>query len=182
MTLLPLASGSWQLRLEGEATDILIAERGRGSNAISARQDWFTEEQWTLRRNREVYSSQPIEPLVESGLYRRAYNPLIRERPTSRGRLSRRQDPWLQDTYEYTDFGPGVLLPSYSRQERIVEGGGHYTWDIMMPNRVTVPLADVEVFQVVWECPDCAYENYVGPDSSSPGACKYCKVVVEWVL
>ena len=150
MTLLPLVSGSWQLRLEGEANDILIAERGRGSGAISAKQDWFTEEQWELRRGREVYSSHPIDPLVESGLYRRAYNPLIRERPTSRGRLSLRQDPRLQDTYEFTDFGPGAWLPAWSREDRLVEGGQHYTWDIMLPNRMltSINLVDGEVLRL----------------------------------
>lgn len=145
--ILPLLPGPWQLRLEGEATEILIADRALHGKAISAKQDWFTEEQWELRRNREVYSDHPIDPLVESGLYRRAYNPLIRKRPTSRGRLSYRQDPWLQDTYEFTDFLHGAFLPSWSRHDRIVEGGVHYTWNIMLPNRVT--LTDAEIFQSV---------------------------------
>jgi hypothetical protein len=147
VTLLPLVSGSWQLNLEAQATDILIADRALYGKTISAKQDWFTEDQWELRRSREVYSVHPIDPLVESGLYRRAYNPMIRTRPTCRGRFSHRQDPWLQDTYEFTDFQPGALLPSWSRRDQIVEGGEHYTWDIMLPNRVT--LTDVKVFQSV---------------------------------
>ena len=147
MALLPLLPGPWQLRLEGEATEILIADRASHGKAVSAKQDWFTEDQWALRRNREVYSDHPIDPLVESGLYRRAYNPLSRERPTNRGRFSLRQDPWLQDTYEYTEWSHGVFLPAYSREDGLVEGGGHYTWDIMLPNRVT--LTDAEIFQSV---------------------------------
>ena len=151
MSLLPLEPGSWQLRLEGEATDILTAERGRGSLAQSARQDWFTEEQWLLRRSREVYSDFPIDPMIESGLYRRAYNPLTRERPTSRRRFSLRQDPWLQFTYEDTEWSYGVFLPAYSREDGLVEGGGHYTWDIMLPNRMltSINLVSGEVFRVV---------------------------------
>lgn len=137
MTLLPLLPGSWQDDLERWATDILRADRALHGGACSAKRDWFTPEQWALRTDREVYSGTGvIDRLVVSGLYRRAYNPLAGTRPTRRGRLSHAQDPWRQDTYEFIGWAES-FTPSWSRPDGLVEGGGHYGWDIMWPRRVT---------------------------------------------
>ncbi len=144
--LLPLTAGSWQQKIEERGTAILKTDRELRGKAHSDRQDWFTEEQFTLRRDREVYSGHPIDPLVESGLYRRAYNPQIGKRPTRRGRYSNLQDPWHQDGYESFDWTGDVAIPSWSRLvDRIVLGGQHYTWDIMLPHtapRVGLQLSD----------------------------------------
>ena len=135
--LLPLEGGGWQADLEEEGTAILKADRAMRGNAMTDKRDWFTEEQFALRREREVMSvsGRPIDRLVESGLYRREYNPLAGTRPTRRGRYSAAQDPWNQDSFD--SFGwASASLPSYSRLDRLVEGGQHYTWDIMLPGKV----------------------------------------------
>lgn len=133
MSLLPLEPGSWQAELDGQGLAILMADRALQGNAINAKKDWFNEEQLELRRSREVQSSHPIDRLFYSGIYRRAYNPLAGTRPTRRGRLSHAQDPWRQDTYEVLDWDGGSR-PTY--QDDLVEGGQHYTWDIMLPHRI----------------------------------------------
>lgn len=136
MTLLPLQAGRWQAELDGQGTDILMADRALQGHAINAKKDWLSPEQMRLRVDREVMSRNPIDRLIESGMYRREYNPLAGKRPTSRGRYALRQDPWRQDSYESTGWSHGVFLPSYGREGSLVEGGEHYTWDIMLPHRV----------------------------------------------
>lgn len=140
--LLPLEAGFWQIELEEQATAILHTDRALQGTAISVKKDWLSPDQLLLRMNREVYSGHEIDPLVESGLYRRAFNPRIRTRPTRRGRYSRAQDPWQQDGFD--SFGwTGAALPSYSRLDRLVEGGWHYTWDIMLPHKDVVEVRHV---------------------------------------
>lgn len=134
MAVLPLEEGFWQVELEEQATAILKADRALQGNALNAKKDWLSPDQLLLRTNREVYSGHEIDPLIESGMYRRAFNPLARTRPTRRGRYSLAQDPWRQDGFD--SFGwDGAVLPSYSRPDRMVEGGEHYTWDIMLPHK-----------------------------------------------
>lgn len=147
-------------------------------------QDWLSDEQLELRRSREVQSvsGARIDRLIFSGIYRRAYNPLAGTRPTRQGRFGRRQDPWRQDAFEafgWTD----AFIPSWSRADRMVEGGEHYTWDIMLPHQcgpVRLSLTEVEVFQAdrwVWECPDCTCENYFD-SGEDPAPCQYCGITV----
>lgn len=138
MSLLPLTPGHWQADLEKQATDILMADRALQGNAINAKKDWFSEDQLRMRQDREVLSAHPVDRLIEAGLYRRAFSPLAGKRPTRRGRFSLRQDPWHQDSYEAFGWGGHVFAPSWSRPDRIVEGGEHYTWDIMLPHRVSL--------------------------------------------
>lgn len=137
MSLLPLEPGSWQAELAGRATEILDTDRKLRKLGLNAKKDWLNEEQLNLRRDREVLSANPIDRLIESGLYRRSYNPLAGKRPTRRGRYSERQDPWRQDGYESFDWDGHSFLPAYNRPDRLVEGGQHYTWDIMLPHRDT---------------------------------------------
>jgi hypothetical protein len=103
-------------------------------------------------------------------------------RPVSQGRYSKNQDPWGQDWWDsFDDLPPGVPLPSLYRGDRFVESGSHYCWDIMLPNRVTVTVLDVEVFPAdrqVWECPDCTCDNYLDP-GGLPEPCSYCGAEVE---
>lgn len=139
MTLLPLLPGPWQSDLDNEATDLLTADRALQGKAINAKKDWLSPDQLAERRDREVMSNHPIDRLIESGLYRRAHNPLAGTRPTGRSRFSLRDDPWRQDFYESTGLAVGVFIPSWSGTDRLVEGGGHYTWDIMLPHTARSP-------------------------------------------
>lgn len=125
--------------LESEATEILKTDRAMFGNAYHLKNDWFTDEQFLLRRDREVYSEHPLDPSIKSGLYRREYNPLFGKRPTKRNRYTLRQDPWMQDGYESFDWIGSVFIPSWGREDKMVEGGQHYTWDIMLPNRYVPP-------------------------------------------
>lgn len=147
MSLLPLEPGSWQAELENQGTEILKADRALRRLGLNDKKDWLTEDQLALRTTREVQSARPtdIDRLLYTGLYRRAYNPLAGTRPTRRGRYSRAQDPWQQDSYETFEW-LGVL-PSYSRPDRLVEGGEHYTWDIMLPQRCGVSAHPVALQQ-----------------------------------
>lgn len=133
--LLPLDAGTWQSALEGEATGILKVDRALHLTAISDKNDWLTEEQLDLRRDREVAMDR-IEMLARAGLYRRVFNPLTGTRPVSRDRFSVRQDPWRQDRFEDDPGAVVGALPSYLRPDRLVESGVHYTWDVMLPNKV----------------------------------------------
>lgn len=120
--------------LETEA-DILLDWDRKQRRTVIFKADILNATQLELRREREVYSAYEIDPRIVSGLYRRSYNPLAGRRPTCRGRYSLAQDPWRQDTYESLGWS-NAAHPSYSREEdRIVEGGQHYTWDIMLPHR-----------------------------------------------
>lgn len=67
--------------LEAQANELL--RQGRiGVTKLSEKKDYFTEEQLTLRQNREVSNGHGFpEAHIMSGLYHRAYNPLAGKRP-----------------------------------------------------------------------------------------------------
>jgi hypothetical protein len=66
-----------------EQANAILREGRRGITALSAKKDYLTEEQLTLRQNREVYNVNGVPDChIMSGLYRRAYNPIAGARPT----------------------------------------------------------------------------------------------------
>lgn len=70
--------------LEKEANALLRRSR-QGVTALSEKQDFFTEEQMALRLQREVYNVNGFpDPHINSGLFRRAYNPNAGNRPSGR--------------------------------------------------------------------------------------------------
>lgn len=73
--------------LEAIANEWLRKSR-EGVTKLSEKKDYLTEEQLTLRQNREVPNGHGFpEAHIISGLYRRAYNPMAGKRP-SRSALS----------------------------------------------------------------------------------------------
>lgn len=69
-------------QLEQQANDLLRESR-RGVTALSAKKDYFTEEQMANRLQHEVYNANGVpDSHIMSGLFRRSYNPLAGLRPT----------------------------------------------------------------------------------------------------
>jgi hypothetical protein len=79
--LLPLKDGV-NYKIEEEANKLLAQSR-RGVTALSAKQDYLSEDQLRLRYQREIFNSHGVcdESLV-CGLFRRAHNPLAGSRPS----------------------------------------------------------------------------------------------------
>lgn len=87
MALLAKTSGI-AYDLETQADEILRQGR-KGVTALSAKKDYFTEEQMKLRQDREVLNVNGVpDSRICSGLYKRDYNPLAGGRPTGRMRDS----------------------------------------------------------------------------------------------
>ena len=78
------AKSGINFELEKEANALLRHSR-QGVTALSEKQDFFTEEQMALRLQREVYNINGFpDPHINSGLFRRAYNPNFGNRPVGR--------------------------------------------------------------------------------------------------
>ena len=72
----------------------------RGLKALADKQEWLSEDQLELRREREVTSVHEIDKLHVSGLYCREYNPMIGKRPSGHNLYGLSMDPWRQGVYE----------------------------------------------------------------------------------
>ena len=61
-----------------------LAKSRVGVTALSDKRDYFTQDQLTLRAQREVLTSVGVpDEHLYSGLFKRAFNPLSGHRPTS---------------------------------------------------------------------------------------------------
>jgi hypothetical protein len=80
MTLSLRAGIDWNL--EAQADDLLLAHRATCTTA-GEKTEILTETQLELRANREVYTSLGVaDSQLFSGLYRRAFNPEMGQRPS----------------------------------------------------------------------------------------------------
>lgn len=73
-------------KIEADANEWL--RKGReGVTKLSEKKDYLTEEQLSLRNDREVPNGHGFpEAHIFSGMYRRSYNPLAGKRPSKSGR------------------------------------------------------------------------------------------------
>lgn len=118
--------------LDEVATDILLNDRypkgripGRGPGEVKLDYAWLSPDQLKTRADREVLNALGVVgEYRQSGLYRRAYNPLLNRRPGPRYLNRPGMDPWRQLLWEQIDniwYKAGYWKPQY-RGEAMDDG------------------------------------------------------------
>lgn len=112
-------------KLEDQANQLIFGARRQMKQETGYHlyqiNDILSEDQFELRRNREVYVTSGIpEGTYLRGQYGRAYNPLWGSRPNAQNRFSRMMDAWHQDAWETVNsegYFPGFIYKKQYNSE-----------------------------------------------------------------